>query len=229
MVMTPPTSDDLAMIAERYRLGLSQQDVEAFRVIIAGAMGSYDAVERLYAARLPEMPDRPHQRPAEAENELGAWYVTTEIKGADGGPLAGRRVAIKDNIAVAGVPMMNGSAIPGLRWPARIPEGAENSLARQRSPPGKPPRLGGRPAWFRWFATVTMHPGRVCGPLSRACPPARRVAGTHAYALRARRCQRPIRHTWHASPVPPQCGCRCRSGGRTSRARGGPPGRVMGP
>jgi ribosomal protection tetracycline resistance protein len=81
MTITPPTSEDLAKIAERYRFGLSPEDVESFRVIIAGAMASYEAVERLYAARLPGMPDRLHQRPAEAENELGAWYVTTEIKG----------------------------------------------------------------------------------------------------------------------------------------------------
>jgi len=110
MAITPPTSDDLAEIAERYRLGLDGSDVESFRTMIAGALASYDAVERLYAARRPEAPDRAYQWPAEADNELGAWYVTSEIKAADDGPLAGRRVAIKDNIEVAGLPMMNGSA-----------------------------------------------------------------------------------------------------------------------
>jgi amidase len=110
MAVTPPTSDDVAQIAERYRFGLGADDVESFRVIIAGLLASYDAVERMYAASLPEAPSRRHQRPDAAENELGAWYVTTEIKGADDGPLSGRRVVIKDNIAVAGVPMMNGSA-----------------------------------------------------------------------------------------------------------------------
>ncbi len=110
MAVTPPTSDDLAEIAERYRFRLTAQDVEAFRVIISGALASYDAVERMYQAHLPEAPSRPYQWPADADNELGAWYVTAEIKGADDGPLAGRRVAIKDNIEVAGLPMMNGSA-----------------------------------------------------------------------------------------------------------------------
>ncbi len=110
MAVTPPTNKDLAEIAARYRFHLNSQDIEAFRVIIGGALASYDAVERLYQAHLPEPPRRPYQWPGEADNELAAWYVTTEIRSGGGGPLAGRTVAIKDNIEVAGLPMMNGSA-----------------------------------------------------------------------------------------------------------------------
>ncbi len=110
MAITPPTNEDLAEIAGRYRLGLGASDVEAFRGIITGALASYAEVERLYQAHLPELPDRPYRWPSPAENELGAWYVTTELRTSGDGPLAGRRVAIKDNIEVAGLPMMNGSA-----------------------------------------------------------------------------------------------------------------------
>jgi amidase len=110
MTIARPTSDDLAKIAERYGLRLSPQDVESFRVLVTGALASYDEVERLYAASAPAPPDRPYEWPAPAGNELGAWYVTTQIRTTDDGPLAGRRVAIKDNVEVAGVPMMNGSA-----------------------------------------------------------------------------------------------------------------------
>src|SRR6516165_811234 len=110
MAMTPPTNEELAEIAGRYRLGLGPGDIETFRAIITGALASYDAVERMYTARLPEPPDRPYRWPGAADNELGAWYVTSEITTAGDGPLAGRRVAIKDNIEVAGLPMMNGSA-----------------------------------------------------------------------------------------------------------------------
>src|SRR5262249_9767396 len=110
MAVTPPSHDDLAQIAERYGFRLNAQDVEEFRAVITGALASSDGVEQMYQAHQPKAPDRPYQGPADADNGLGAWYVTAEIKGADDGPLAGRRVAVKDNIEVAGLPMMNGSA-----------------------------------------------------------------------------------------------------------------------
>ena len=52
---------------------------------------------------------RAAHRPSPEENPLGAWYVTTSIKGKPGGKLAGRRVALKDNVCLAGVPMMIGA------------------------------------------------------------------------------------------------------------------------
>lgn len=58
-----------------------------------------------------QYPDRTHYFPAAADNKLGAWYVRTDLKGKAGGPLTGKRVAIKDNIFVANVPMMNGASI----------------------------------------------------------------------------------------------------------------------
>ncbi|MCZ2154942.1 MAG: amidase [Bryobacterales bacterium] len=55
-------------------------------------------------------PSRTFRFPQPDENLLGAWYVKTEISGAASGPLHGKRVAVKDNIFVANVPMMYGAA-----------------------------------------------------------------------------------------------------------------------
>ena len=49
--------------------------------------------------------------PEATENPHNAWFVRTEIETASSGPLRGKRVAVKDNIFVAGVPLSDGSAL----------------------------------------------------------------------------------------------------------------------
>jgi amidase len=110
MAVRPPDKDQLAAIARGYGFTMSDADIASFETMIAGSMASYDAVEELYEASAPKAPDRDWSHPSDADNPLGAWYVRTDLHETGDGPLAGYRVAVKDNTAVAGVPMMNGSA-----------------------------------------------------------------------------------------------------------------------
>jgi amidase len=104
--------DDLARIAASYSLNLTPQDLESFQGLMAGTLASYARLDELVEPALPvKYPRTPGFRPQPKDNPLGAWYWRTELKGAPSGPLAGKTVAIKDNVCVAGVPMMNGSSV----------------------------------------------------------------------------------------------------------------------
>ncbi|GEL17896.1 amidase [Pseudonocardia asaccharolytica] len=108
MPVPVPDAAALAALSEHFSFGLSEAALAEFAPAVAATLASSEAVETLYAQTVPEVPAREW---APGEHPLGAWYVTTEIRDPEvaGGPLAGRTVAIKDNVAVAGVPMMNGS------------------------------------------------------------------------------------------------------------------------
>jgi amidase len=110
MAFRPPNRDDLITAGSKFGITLSDNELETYESLTAGSAAAYNAVERLYAETAPPAPSgRSSSFPAPADNPLGAWYARTEIPGAASGPLQGLRVAIKDNISVAGVPMMNGS------------------------------------------------------------------------------------------------------------------------
>ena len=136
MSVDPPSSAALDAVSRHYGLALSPADVAFCAPAVAGLLSSWDAVERLYAENAPSAPDRAWTRPAEADNPLGAWYVTTSITGTAGGPLTGRSVAIKDNTAVAGVPMMNGSRTLEGYVPARS---VTYAIPRRSTGPRRPP------------------------------------------------------------------------------------------
>ena len=107
-----PTIDQILNIAEFYGMHLNEEDAASFRGLMAGSMASYARLDELAEPKLPvKYPRTPGYRPSLEENKYNAWYWKTDIKGSGEGPLAGKSVAIKDNICVAGVPMMNGSRV----------------------------------------------------------------------------------------------------------------------
>lgn len=109
MPLERPDAASLAATAHTYGLTLGENEAKDYLDAADASMGAWDLVESLYAEVAPTAPQRAWTRPSEDANRLGAWYVRTDIQEAAEGELAGRRVAIKDNTSVAGVPMMNGS------------------------------------------------------------------------------------------------------------------------
>ena len=107
-----PTIDQILDIANSYGMHLTAEDAASFRGLMAGSLASYARLDQLAEPKLPvSYPRAPGYRPAPEENKYNAWYWKTDIKGSGNGVLAGKRVAVKDNICVAGVPMMNGSRV----------------------------------------------------------------------------------------------------------------------
>jgi amidase len=106
-----PTPDDLARLAERFHFTLDEKEQATYGAILeGGAFAGYDTLDAMEApVPATSYPRGPGGRPSEADNPYGAWYVKTRIEGAPDGPLAGRTLAVKDNVCVAGVPMMNGT------------------------------------------------------------------------------------------------------------------------
>ncbi len=110
MPIRTPSADEIRGLASALGLSLRGGDAESYRDLVAANLGAFSALESLEDDAKPP-PQRSWQRPSAAENPLGAWYVKTRIEGAQRGKLAGRSVALKDNVLLAGVPLMNGTSL----------------------------------------------------------------------------------------------------------------------
>lgn len=112
MPIPKPDTADVAQLAARLGYAMDAGEIEQYTAMMAGLLEAYDVVARLPDDTPPPRHARgPWQFPPPRDNPHNAWYVKTSIKGAAGGVLAGKRVAVKDSIMVAGLPMMNGASL----------------------------------------------------------------------------------------------------------------------
>ena len=107
-----PTNKELRECAKELGMTPTEEYLEVTRQIVKPLVDAYQALDSI-PDNIPTVkyPRKAGYRPKKEENPQNAWYVKTSIKGASSGKLAGKRVAIKDNICVAGVQMMNGASI----------------------------------------------------------------------------------------------------------------------
>ena len=111
MTVKRPTHAQLKDIVTDFGMHMSDERIAEFLAIMEDTMKAYDAIDAM-PDYLPavDYPRTAGYRPSEEENPLNAWYVKTELRGAPRGPLSGKTIALKDNVCLAGVPMMNGAS-----------------------------------------------------------------------------------------------------------------------
>ena len=98
---------------------------------------AYDRVREL--ANSLDRPARrvENHRPDPAANPSNGWVVRCELSGSGTGTLTGRRLAIKDNICVAGLPMLVGSPLMEDVLPASDAVAVERALGAGATIVGK--------------------------------------------------------------------------------------------
>ncbi|MEM7543225.1 MAG: amidase [Pseudomonadota bacterium] len=111
MAIAKPSADAVRELADSIYIDVDVEEAFEFADLLANNLAIYEALDALPDDLPPvKYPRTTGHAPTPAENPLNAWYWQTDIQGAARGKLKGQRVAFKDNIMVAGVPMMNGAS-----------------------------------------------------------------------------------------------------------------------
>ena len=113
MPLRKPTHDDLHRLAFDGHFELSEEETEAYAAMLPDMFAALDALDQA-PGNLPEITYRerdPGVRPNPEDDPLNAIVRRCSVRGAAAGKLAGKRIGIKDNVCIAGVPMTCASRV----------------------------------------------------------------------------------------------------------------------
>ena len=113
MALRIPTKEDLRNLARTNHFELSEEEMAAFQQLTPGMFQLYEQLYQMPEARQPiKYPDRdPGYRPSREEDPYNAIIQRCTLRGASSGKLAGKRVGLKNNVCVAGMPMTCASLV----------------------------------------------------------------------------------------------------------------------
>jgi len=112
MPIQPPSAEQVLEIAKSFGMNLTEADARSFTALMSGVALSYDRLDGMVEPKPKVKYARTTgARPAAEDNPYNAWGWKSTITGASTGILAGKKIAVKDNICVAGLPLRNGSRV----------------------------------------------------------------------------------------------------------------------
>ena len=106
MSLRMPSDEDLRALAQTNHFNLNDEELAAFRTLTPGFFELYEQLYQMPEDRQPiKYPDRdPGHRPSRAEDPYNAILHRCTLRGASSGKLAGKRIGLKNNVSVAGMP-----------------------------------------------------------------------------------------------------------------------------
>ena len=113
MALRLPTSEDLRRHAAANYFELSHQEMAAFEELMPQMFVFYELLERMpLSAPTVKYRDRElGAKPSRDDDPFNAIVRRCLVRGAPTGVLAGKRVGLKNNVSVAGMPMTCGSLV----------------------------------------------------------------------------------------------------------------------
>ncbi|KAL8586334.1 hypothetical protein ACOMHN_058714 [Nucella lapillus] len=165
--LRPPTLEDLRELNGEMKFRCTEEELAEMAEQMKGLTKSYQRISEMVDPSVPRVkyPRTPGYRPQPEDNPCNAWAWRCDIQGAPAGKLAGKTLAIKDNTAVAGVPMRNGTK----HMENYVPEFDATVVARILDAGGRILGKSGVEDTCFSGSSITNSDGPVLNPLDHRC------------------------------------------------------------